>query len=686
MAQPHPNAQLEAALVQFGQQAVVSPDQEAQLRAAITADAQLLGQLNQSAQAGQLQGFSLPAAGSAAPNHVGYYDLQTGVVTLPTAAFQPSGTTASADLKAMLQVQEMTIRFGHGTYPVPTPPGASTPPTPQPVSQDMLDNLQATLNGSPVLAEQVKKAAMTRDISPNSTGMLLENFGFVAPNISAGGTYDGSTHTMNLPALGLQTKTTANPQGNFNADDLTFVIGHEIQHGFNHPAKAQATGTLHQQVRQIAGTAAVVHDYSEPTRAYIQAGREDEAKAEIAGWNALLSRKQQGNPSFSLDDMRQWTSASSRTADFIELDITTNTTVPRAGLSFNPDNTLSQAPANVAAMGQHYFNRPDAGAPPNQRPLHLGESRKTDYANYYGTYAVETIIAAERQHAQHHPAVVHKLTLDMAGIGLKENLMEQEGINITINKATPQPFYDSSQTPAAQGNFHHTQDGSVSPQHNHQHVPVAPAAPAMARDFSSSAGADPSEQQRVADTNRTPGHAIDPSTANQSKADLFQHTAATHQHVNPIFADPFQEQERREQEAKEKEDRYRENGTHDEERFRKADEARDPRNVGKPGMRDNDGAQAEPSISLGSPHRDRAYAALKAGDSDEVGRIAVEFAQSPRGQELIERGNQLLAQQQAQELQQLLEQNRQLEQQRESERQRSGPVMTLMQPSPHHHH
>ena len=183
----------------------------------------------------------------------------------------------------------------------------------------------------------------------------------------------------------------------------------------------------------------------------------------------------------------------------------------------------------------------------------------------------------------------------------------------------------------------------------------------------------------------TPQPYLDTST-NPPKAGLFQQTAATHQHVNPIFAGPLQEQERREKEAKEKEDRYRENGTPDEERSRKADEARDPRNAGKPGMRESDGAQTEPSISLGSPHRDRAYAALKAGDSDEVGRIAMEFTQSPRGQELIERGNQLLAQQQAQELQQLLEQNRQLEQQRESERQRSGPVMTLMQPSPHYHH
>ncbi|MEQ1511525.1 MAG: XVIPCD domain-containing protein [Lysobacteraceae bacterium] len=480
MASPTPNAQLEAALVQFGQQPGVSADQQAQLRSAITTDARLLGQMNQAAQAGHLQGFSLPAAGSTTPNHVGQYDLQTGVISLPATAFQPTGTAPSGDLKAVMQVQEMTIRFGNSTYTDPPQPGATTPPATHPVSQDMLDNLQSTINGSPVLAEQVKNAATTRDPGASPRAMLLENFDFVPANMHAGGTYDGRSHSMNVPALGLQTRTATNPQGNFNADDMTFVIGHEIQHGFNHPAKAQASVAFAQQAGQVVNSAAVVHDYTAPVRNYIQAGRDDEAKAEIAGWNAVLSRQQQINPNTNLATM-QGLQTMSRQHDFVELDPATNTVVAKSGLTFNPDNTLSQSPANIAAMGQHYFNRPDpASAQPGQRPVNIGESGKTDYTNYYGTGAIETIIQAERQHAQHHPGVVHKLTIDMAGIGLRENLMEQEGINFKINKATPQPYYDTSQTPSAQGNFHHTQDGSVNAQHDHQHVPVAPSMSAPA--------------------------------------------------------------------------------------------------------------------------------------------------------------------------------------------------------------
>jgi len=505
MASPAPSPALEAALAQFAQQPGVSSDLQAQLRNAITSDTQLLRQLNSAAQAGHLQAFALPAAGSATPNLVGHYQIQSGVVTLPASAFQPSGTTAGADLKSVLQVQEMTVRFGNRTYTDPPQPGASTPPATHPVSQHMLDNLQNTINESPVLAEQVKRAATTRDPTATPRAMLLENFDFVPGNMVAGGTYSGRTHSMNLPVLNLQAQTPTNPQGRFNADDLTFVIGHEIQHGFNHPDKAQARTAFAQQVGQIAASAPVVHDYTAPVRAYIQAGRDDEAKAEIAGWNALLSRRQQTDPAFSLHDMLTKT-VRGRVEDFVVPDAA-GVTVPRSGLTFNPDNTLSQSPANIAAMGQHYFNRPDASAPPAQRPVRLGESGAVDYTNYYGTGAIETIIQAERQHAQHHPGVVHKLTIDMAGIGLKEPLMEREGINIQIDKATPQPYYDTSQSPTAQGNFHHTQDGSVNAQHDHQHVPVAPGSNGRAGEQDRPVQVAPTPEREAAIHLDNPAHA-----------------------------------------------------------------------------------------------------------------------------------------------------------------------------------
>lgn len=468
--------QLEAAIAQFASQQGVSADQVAQLRSAITADATLLRQFDQQAQAGHLRGFALQGANGTVPNLAGSYDIQSGVVTLPAASFQPSATAASSDLKATLQVQQMLVEFGHSTYQ-----GAAR--NNHPVTQDMLDNLQSTINGSPVLADEIKKATA---IAPGEQRAPIESFGFVGPGTTAGGTYDGDNRSMNLPPLGLQTRSASNPQGRFNDTDMTFVLGHEIQHSFNHPAKTQATADFLRDIAAQARVRAPIHDYTDELRAYIQAGREDEAKAEIAGWNALLSKEKQSNPNSGLAAMYQ--TRNDRVLDFVERDTATRAINPRPGLSFNQDGTLSQTPGNIAAMGHHYFDRPSPNYPqPGQRPVSIGEHKDhagnlqptADYPNYYGTWAVEKIVQAEDQANVTFQGARPRVTIDMAGLRLREDLIENEGLDLGRNK-TPRPYYDSSQTPPALHHFDHTQDGSVSPAQDHTYVPATAAAPAAA--------------------------------------------------------------------------------------------------------------------------------------------------------------------------------------------------------------
>ncbi|MCF5934961.1 hypothetical protein L2223_20405, partial [Xanthomonas perforans] len=266
-------------------------DQAQQLRTAIISNTTLLKEFEKEAKQGHLQGFSLQSSANRAPNLVGSYDMQSGVITLPTASFQPAGTTPSSDLKATLQVQHMTLVFARSTY-------QDVARVSHPVTQDMVDNLQSTLNRSPFLADQLKKAATTVDPSDTSSPKRaqLESFGFVGPGVSAGGTYDGNNKVMNLPPIGLQTASANNPQGRFSEKDMVFVLGHEIQHSFNHADKTKATANFLNDVRSQAIAKTPVHDYTNELRSYIQSGREDEAKAEIAGWNALLSHERQSNP------------------------------------------------------------------------------------------------------------------------------------------------------------------------------------------------------------------------------------------------------------------------------------------------------------------------------------------------------------------------------------------------------
>ncbi|MCC4604419.1 XVIPCD domain-containing protein [Xanthomonas campestris] len=455
------NPKLESALAQFAMQPGTTPAQEAQLRAAVIADAD---RLNRQAVSGRLKGFALEVPGGS-PNLTGSYDKATGVVTIPAASFQPSGSTVSSDLKAVVGLQGMSVDFAYRTW---QDPAGQT----HTVDQDMVRNLQSTLNGSPVLAAQIKQAVSQGHVQHIS---LLGN------SMAAGATYDGNTvqqdgtpKGINLPPLGLQTKTAANPQGRYDAQDMTFVLGHEIQHGFNDATKDRATQAFMQGIGAQARAPGPLHDYTDELRAYIQSGREDEAKAEIAGWNALLSREHQSNPNITLAGMGSI--RNTRIYDFVTPNTPSSPSSPLPGLTFNQDGSLSQTPANIAAMGQHYFDRPSAlHAQPNQRPVHLGEHKPNptaDYTNFYGTWALEQIIAAEDQAKVRYQGAKPQIAIDMAALGLKEDLIEMEGLNLGANKA-PRSYLDTSQTPAARGHFHHTQDGSQG--HDHQYVPIAPA-------------------------------------------------------------------------------------------------------------------------------------------------------------------------------------------------------------------
>ncbi|MEC3887494.1 hypothetical protein [Xanthomonas campestris] len=158
------NTQLQAALAQFAGQPGLSADQVSQLRATLAANQDLIQRLNNEAANGHLPGFALGASGS--EPLTGSYEKSTGVITLP--ALDP-GSGRSTDLRAALRLQEMSVRFAHSTY-------LDANQQSQPVTQNMVTNLQATINGSPALAREMKTAVTTVDTSERQPHMLLENF------------------------------------------------------------------------------------------------------------------------------------------------------------------------------------------------------------------------------------------------------------------------------------------------------------------------------------------------------------------------------------------------------------------------------------------------------------------------------------------------------------------------------
>ena len=106
----------------------------------------------------------------------------------------------------------------------------------------------------------------------------------------AGGTYDGQAKAMNLPVSSRQSLQTPSGVTFTGGEDRTFVLGHEAQHGFNHAARVAGYARFAAERKAIAGDANPKNDYTAPIAQMLQDGRDDEARAHIAGWNALQGR------------------------------------------------------------------------------------------------------------------------------------------------------------------------------------------------------------------------------------------------------------------------------------------------------------------------------------------------------------------------------------------------------------
>lgn len=114
------------------------------------------------------------------------------------------------------------------------------------VTPDHLNHLQAVINASPALVDQVNDAV--------AQGHLKQIVPLTNPH--AGGEYHGERKEMHLPLARLTTPSAGRA---FDAGEVTFVLGHELQHAFNHAATMQAYLDFMKDATQAAKTD---HDYT----------------------------------------------------------------------------------------------------------------------------------------------------------------------------------------------------------------------------------------------------------------------------------------------------------------------------------------------------------------------------------------------------------------------------------------
>lgn len=310
---------------------------------------------------------------------------------------------------------------------------------------DATKNLRDVITGNPVLLAQLNAAAKAGD---------LKHFAVLGATANAGGTFDPSTKTLNLPLASLRRA----PDGSFDPANMAFVLAHEVQHASNAEDVDTATKAFEASLTTTAKSKAAAHDYTPAIAARIEASRKDEAKAEISGWNAVRGALLGVGKTPTLELMYE--AQTHRIGDFIIKDSSTRppSYALRDGLAVEADLSMPMSAANVNAMGIHYFN---------QKPEDTGIGAKgnSDYPNYYGASAVGRAIYLDRFYADQAGAKQSRVEIKLDALGLAEALLETNGIDLGMKTSTPQKVYDTSTKPLTAHIFQHTSK-------THTHVPV----------------------------------------------------------------------------------------------------------------------------------------------------------------------------------------------------------------------
>lgn len=301
------------------------------------------------------------------------------------------------------------------------------------VTREHLDNFNRVLNDSPELTRQINEAVQKK---------LLKGF---APlnDPHAGGTYDPRDQEIHLPLAALVNDANGKHAA---AGDLTFVLGHEIQHSLYSPTAALAREQFKTEAIKIARS---THDYTAAGEKVLASNRADEATAEIAGWNAIVSAVKSRNPNPTLEDVYLF--ADGRARDFVTRSGYPSIYTPKANLAFNSDLTLSPTAGNVEAMGVNYFDK-------SVKDTRIGHAGQSDYVNHYGPWVVGTAAIYERHYNKSKPGEPEQpMILDMQRLGFNEEILEHNGIDLGSD-TRPMPYLDSSTQPPTPGLFQHSKD------------------------------------------------------------------------------------------------------------------------------------------------------------------------------------------------------------------------------------
>jgi hypothetical protein len=245
----------------------------------------------------------------------------------------------------------------------------------------------------------------------------LRTFEPLPANVNAAATYSSDTGAIRLP-LDALARTYASDA---NTLSMLSVLGHEIEHARFSDEKNAVIGAFEQRIFDIARSPGP-HDYTDAIRPVLAVQRENEARAEIGGFNAYAARVMADHPGAGLKELYEahpllaqaYIDRTGKSPSFGY--------AMKPGLTLDADNTIAASPENIEAMSRLYFDLPPT-------VTRLGPNANQDYTNYYGDFALSKIERAERAALVYAKtfdpsAVAPEVVVDMNALGLRSALLQ----------------------------------------------------------------------------------------------------------------------------------------------------------------------------------------------------------------------------------------------------------------------
>ena len=208
---------------------------------------------------------------------------------------------------------------------------------------------------------------------------------------------------------------------------LIFQLAHEVQHANHSAQKSREYAQIYQAATALAAdTRSTTHNYTPLISQGLAQNRDDEARAQLMGWNAYVEYRRTKNPSATNQDILYENPYKDSISSDGVIDRATGQEIQNihSDLHLNADLTAPITPANIEAMGRHYYDQSGQ----------FGINHNLNYQNYYAGYYLEMVANAENAYRPSYRAAnggrAVQVRMDMQALGLDEARLEGNGLHI----------------------------------------------------------------------------------------------------------------------------------------------------------------------------------------------------------------------------------------------------------------